>query len=135
GRRGGPGPVPAPISDGIRIATTDSPFAAFVPGSGPIGPGVVISADQLMSALHAVQGSAAGVVGSPIDAGPLPPVDISQVLTALAQQFQQSKTTRDSKVSPMDMHTIDLVGMVFEYMLKDENLPDSIKALLSYMHT
>lgn len=133
--RGGPGAVPAPISDGIRIATTDSPFAAFVPGSGPIGPGVVISADQLMSALHAVQGSAAGVVGSPIDAGPLPPVDISQVLTALAQQFQQSKTTRDSKVSPMDMHTIDLVGMVFEYMLKDENLPDSIKALLSYMHT
>lgn len=127
--------APAPMSEGIRIATQDSPFAAFVPGSGPIGPGVVITADQLMSALQTLQGSAAGVVGSPLDAGPLPPMDFTQVLTALAQQFQQSKTTRDSKVSPADMHTIDLVGMVFEYMLKDENLPDSVKALLSYMHT
>jgi hypothetical protein len=126
----------APQADqGIQIATSSNPFAAYIPGNGPIGPGVVISADQLMSALQAVQGNAAGVVGSPLDTGVLPPVDLGQVLASLAQQFQQSKTTRDSKVSPADMHTIDLVGMVFEYMLKDENLPDSIKALLSYMHT
>lgn len=125
----------APVSDGIQIATGNNPFAAYIPGSGPIGPGVVISADQLMGALQALQGNAAGVVGSPLDTGALPPVDLGQVLASLAQQFQQSKSTRDSKVSPTDMHTIDLVGMVFEYMLKDENLPDSIKALLSYMHT
>lgn len=127
--------APAAGGGGIKIATGDNPFAAFIPGSGPIGPGVVISADQLMGALQALQGSAAGVVGSPLDTGPLPAVDLGQVLASLAQQFQQSKSTRDGKVSPTDMHTIDLVGMVFEYMLKDENLPDSIKALLSYMHT
>lgn len=127
--------APASGAGGIKIATSDNPFAAYIPGGGPIGPGVVISADQLMGALQALQGSAAGVVGSPLDTGPLPPVDLGQVLASLAQQFQQSKSTRDSKVSPTDMHTIDLVGMVFEYMLKDENLPDSIKALLSYMHT
>ncbi len=131
----GDAPAGGTVGDGIRIATTENPFAAFVPGSGPIGPGFVISADQLMGALQALQGSAAGVVGSPLDTGALPPVDLGQVLSSLAQQFQQSKSTRDSKVSPADMHTIDLVGMVFEYMLKDENLPDSIKALLSYMHT
>lgn len=131
----GDAPAGGPGGEGIRIATTEHPFAAFVPGSGPIGPGFVISADQLMGALQALQGSAAGVVGSPLDTGALPPVDLGQVLSSLAQQFQQSKATRDSKVSPADMHTIDLVGMVFEYMLKDENLPDSIKALLSYMHT
>lgn len=130
----GDGAIPA-SGGGIQIATRDNPFAAYIPGNGPIGPGVVISADQLMGALQALQGSAAGVVGSPLDAGPLPAVDLGQVLGSLAQQFQQSKSTRDSKVSPTDMHTIDLVGMVFEYMLKDENLPDSIKALLSYMHT
>ncbi|MFO1388905.1 hypothetical protein [Cellvibrio sp.] len=26
-------------------------------------------------------------------------------------------------------------GMLFEYMLSDEHLPDSVKALLSYLHT
>lgn len=124
-----------PTGGGIQIATGDNPFAAYISGSGPVGPGVVISADQLMGALHTLQGSAASVVGSPLDTGTLPSVDLGQVLASLAQQFQQSKSTRDSKVSPTDMHTIDLVGMVFEYMLKDENLPDSIKALLSYMHT
>lgn len=30
---------------------------------------------------------------------------------------------------------IDLVGMIFEYMLSDDLLPDSIKSVLSYLHT
>lgn len=127
--------APAAGGEGIQIATGNNPFAAYIPGSGPLGPGMIISGDQLMTALQTLQGGAAGVVGSPLDTGPLPPVDLGQVLASLAQQFQQSKSTRDGTVSPTDMHTIDLVGMVFEYMLKDENLPDSIKALLSYMHT
>jgi hypothetical protein len=122
-------------SAGIRIATGDNPFAAFVPGTGPVGSGMVISADQLLAALQQVQGQAAGVVGSPLDVGPLPAVDLGQVLGALAQQFQQTSAAKGGKVSNNDMHTIDLVGMVFEYMLKDENVPDSVKALLSYMHT
>lgn len=127
--------APAAGGEGIQIATGNNPFAAYIPGSGPLGPGMIISGDQLMTALQTLQGGAAGVVGSPLDTGPLPPVDLGQVLASLAQQFQQSKSTRDGTVSPTDMHTIDLVGMVFEYMLKDENLPDSVKALLSYMHT
>lgn len=134
----GPAPIGVPASGagGIHIATGDNPFAAYVPGTGPMGaPGMVISADQLLAALQQVQGQAAGVVGSPLDTGPLPAVDLGQVLSALAQQFQQSAAIKGSKVSNNDMHTIDLVGMVFEYMLKDENLPDSVKALLSYMHT
>lgn len=128
-----PGAVPA--GAGIRIATGDNPFAAFVPGTGSLGSGVVITADQLLAALQQVQGQAAGVVASPLDVGPLPPVDLGQVLGALAQQFQQTAAAKGGKVSNDDMHTIDLVGLVFEYMLKDENVPDSVKALLSYMHT
>lgn len=34
-----------------------------------------------------------------------------------------------------DMNTIELVGLVFAYILNDEQLPDSVKALLSYLHT
>jgi hypothetical protein len=30
---------------------------------------------------------------------------------------------------------IEIVGLLFEYMLNDEQLPDSVKALLSYLHT
>ena len=41
----------------------------------------------------------------------------------------------DTGIENNDMHTIDLVGMLFEYMLSDDNLPDSVKALLSYLHT
>ncbi len=131
-----PQPAATAPAAGIQIATADNPFAAFVPGTSPISSGgVVISGDQLMAALQAVQNNAAGVVASPLDTGPLPPVDLGQVLAALAQQFQQGSLAKGGKVSQNDMHTIDLVGLVFEYMLKDENLPDSVKALLSYMHT
>jgi hypothetical protein len=121
---------------GIHIVTGNNPFAAFVPGSGPVGSSsVTLSPQQLLAAIQQVQTQTAGVVGSPLDTGPLPAVDLGQVLGALAQQFQQNPVAKEAKVSHNDMHTIDLVGMVFEYMLKDENLPDSIKALLSYMHT
>ena len=137
--RGSQAAAPAQAPAGIRIATADNPFAAFIPAGGSVAPGgaggLVISGEQLMAALQAVQSQAAGVVGSPLDTGPLPPVELGQVLTALAQQFQQSSAIKGGKVSQNDMHTIDLVGLVFEYMLKDENLPASVKALLSYMHT
>lgn len=39
------------------------------------------------------------------------------------------------QVATVDADLIDLVGMLFEYMLNDENLPDSVKALLSHLHT
>lgn len=41
----------------------------------------------------------------------------------------------NAAVEAGDMQTIDLVGMLFEYMLSDDHLPDSVKALLSYLHT
>ena len=38
-------------------------------------------------------------------------------------------------LSPMDADIIDLIGMLFEYMLNDPVLPDTAKALLSHLHT
>ena len=35
----------------------------------------------------------------------------------------------------LDADVIEIVGLLFEYMLNDEQLPDSVKALLSYLHT
>lgn len=39
------------------------------------------------------------------------------------------------KVASADADIIDLVGMLFDYMLQDEQLPNVVKALLSRLHT
>lgn len=62
----------------------------------------------------------------------LAPADIRAVAEALAGQLAKPDSTPANR---NEMQTIDLVGMLFEYMLNDENLPDAVKALLSYLHT
>lgn len=52
-----------------------------------------------------------------------------QELAAKADPESQHKITRD------DADTVDLVGMIFRYMLDDKNLDDSVKSLLSHLHT
>lgn len=39
------------------------------------------------------------------------------------------------RVASADADVIDLVGMIFEYMLNDENIPNAVKVLLSRLHT
>ncbi|MFT6388014.1 MAG: hypothetical protein ACJAUP_001387 [Cellvibrionaceae bacterium] len=46
-----------------------------------------------------------------------------------------AKDSPDGRVDPQDMYTIDLVGILFEYILTDDSLPDSVKTLLSHLHT
>ncbi|ARN74706.1 hypothetical protein BST96_11585 [Oceanicoccus sagamiensis] len=50
---------------------------------------------------------------------------------SLKQQAEQAVKKSDE----VDAHIIEIVGLLFEYMLNDQQLPDSIKALLSYLHT
>ena len=94
--------------------------------------GVVVSSDDLMGALNALQRG-----GAEAELGPqnsqLIPLDISEIVDRLHQQLKTDE--KDGAVEKADMQTIDLVGMLFEFMLNDENLPDSIKTLLSYLHT
>lgn len=64
------------------------------------------------------------------------PFDIARAREQLLGQLQQ---ITDSDEAPAlgtdDARTIDLVGMLFEYILNDEQIPDCVKALLSYLHT
>ena len=70
-------------------------------------------------------------------------VDHAQLLTveAVKRQLLEQVEKLNSiagevrQVATVDADLIDLVGMLFEYMLNDENLPDSVKALLSHLHT
>lgn len=50
-------------------------------------------------------------------------------LAKVSDKNKHHKMTRD------DADTVDLVGMIFRYMLDDENLHDVVKSLLSHLHT
>lgn len=123
---------------GGRRASDRVPAASAVMASGDPSGGaqVVLTGEQLLSVLQSMQGNAQGQVaaGSASQQQGLAPLDFQQFFANFGQQIKSSES-QDGKVSEADMNTIDLVGMVFEYMLKDENLPDSVKALLSYLHT
>ena len=43
--------------------------------------------------------------------------------------------SEDQEISGLDADTIDLIGMLFEFMLNDQDLCPSVKALLSHLHT
>lgn len=66
--------------------------------------------------------------------------DILQIPTNVAENSariynQLHKASPDGSIDAKNIYTIDMVGMLFEYILTDENLPDSIKTLLSHLHT
>lgn len=61
---------------------------------------------------------------------------LSRVKEALSQERAKVLDAADrDKLSPMDADLIDLIGMLFEYMLNDPVLPNIAKALLSHLHT
>lgn len=140
---------PAPIAaSGFmpRPAGASYPAASLVPANQQHSQQTgaqnlrVYSSDQLVGVLDNVQnntltvtqrafeaaGSATGVVN-------LAPQRVQEVSQQMMQKIAQEN--QNGAVEASDMQTIDLVGMLFEYMLSDEHLPDSVKALLSYLHT
>lgn len=61
---------------------------------------------------------------------------LEKLKTTLVEERQRLYGGVDRrKVATADADVIDLVGMLFEYMLQDEQLPNVAKALLSRLHT
>ncbi len=67
-----------------------------------------------------------------------------QVDTALLKQYQHNPSEDQNqlfsgverrKIPTVDLDTIELVGMLFEYVLNDAGLPNIVKALISHLHT
>jgi len=73
----------------------------------------------------------AGYANMEVDATSLDRV--RQALTLDRQQILEKIKGED--LSPVDANLIDLIGMLFEYMLNDPVLPNVAKALLSHLHT
>lgn len=69
-------------------------------------------------------------------ASQIKPLDIARARANLVEQLQQiTEAVEEPAMAGDDIRTIDLVGMLFEYILNDEQIPDCVKALLSYLHT
>lgn len=102
---------------------------------------------QLMEAIRELQGSTPATSGGvsslqllatlgnlqKTGAGHLLEANNSDAVILTGNQFQQQVKKETS--AAVDTDVIEIVGLLFEYMLNDEQLPDTIKALLSYLHT
>jgi hypothetical protein len=110
----------------------------------PVAPAVAAdSARRLVGALDAVQSQTAtkDVVDLVQPSAGVPSLEIDdafleKIKLTLSEEREQalSQIDRDN-LSPIDADLIDLIGMLFEYMLNDPVLPNLAKALLSHLHT
>ena len=92
-------------------------------GSIPLAP--VAATTDVLQALSQLQIQT--VQQAPASEGPMPIIDLR---TALATQLPVIAGGARN-VTQMDQDVIDIVSMLFEFILDDRNLPDDIKALLS----
>lgn len=128
------------------IAQGGAPAANSAPANAPVAatPNTppaqlqVYNSNQLVGVLEQMQGQAYHLSQQALadhDSGPVA-IPVQTVADVSRQMMQQIASENiNGAVEASDMQTIDLVGMLFEYMLSDDHLPDSVKALLSYLHT
>jgi hypothetical protein len=85
---------------------------------------LVVDVADLLSALTLLQGDFSSADESPVGA--------DQVKAQLLQRVSNLGVDAEkSAMRPRDEHSIDLVGMVFDYILQDQNLPPVIQVLLA----
>lgn len=112
-------------------------------GPSPTPQEAALQSRELLSAISVVQSQRTpqAVSTAVAEAIQFPTVEVDsafveRVKDALSREREQILSTIDrDKLSPMDADLIDLIGMLFEYMLNDPVLPNVAKALLSHLHT
>ncbi|MGV6807137.1 MAG: DUF1631 family protein [bacterium] len=105
-------------------------------GGRASGERVGYTGEQLLDATRNLQSIAASSIDDTVPLTDVRPVDIVLAKQQLLQTLQAASGAAETPVlSADDMRTIDLVGMLFQYMLDDEQLPDRVKAVLSHLHT
>lgn len=99
---------------------------------GPTTATTTYSANELLEALNRLQRESAHELAQrlrqpqPVDALK---ADLQRHLEAGSAQ------PKNTRLTDQEADVIDLVGMVFDFILDDENLPDSCKTTLSHLHT
>ncbi|MEH6910676.1 MAG: DUF1631 domain-containing protein [Oceanicoccus sp.] len=114
-----------------RTQTAGGVSFSGVPIDGAGGVDTFSSGDYAL-ALSAIQQSKAFLSSAMLNQ-PLPAEAVEEKL--FGQLAKQGDDNARHKMTKSDAETVDLVGMIFRYMLEDPNLHDSVKALLSHLHT
>ena len=98
----------------------------------PSGATRTYSANELLDALNRLQAESANDIKQRLHQ----PQKVESLKASLQQQLDtHSIEPGKQKVSDQEADVIDLVGMLFDFILDDDNLPDSCKTTLSHLHT
>ncbi|AYC34310.1 DUF1631 domain-containing protein [Pseudomonas cavernae] len=112
----------APLLGGTRS------IASF----GPRGATRTYSANELLEALNRLQEKSAHELAQRLQH----PQPVEELKADLQAQLEtHSSLPGQQKLSDQEADVIDLVGMLFDFILDDENLPDICKTALSHLHT
>ncbi|HEY9132560.1 MAG TPA: DUF1631 domain-containing protein [Dyella sp.] len=100
------------------------------------GPLQVPTANELLGALSVLQSQAAsGIAMASTSTAALSSVELAhevqQLKDQLLVQLGSLRGEKPGHVATMDEDTIDLVGMLFEFILEDRNLPTEMQAMLA----
>ena len=127
------GPIGGPVG-----GSGSGPVGGSYDGAGDVGAG---GGSALVGQIHKLQskiqaGTAAISSSEFIENIEIDENLIDRLQDTLAQEREKIFGGIDRRKIPVaDTNVIELVGMLFEYMLKEENLPNVVKALLSRLHT
>jgi len=114
--------IDAPLLGGTRS------IASFTPR----GATSTYSAAALLDALNRMQQQSANDLAQRLHR----PQQVEGLKADLQQQLEtHSELPGQQKVSDQEADVIDLVGMLFDFILDDDNLPDTCKTTLSHLHT
>ena len=127
---------------GSRNLQNSAASRARASAAGGIGNSVVAQLSSLIKAIGKIQvgsvlsyGSTSSGEGtaSPVASDPRFVEKTKQVLSG--ERTQIFEQLGQQQLAPVDADLIDIVGMMFEYMLNDPLLPNVAKALISRLHT
>lgn len=99
---------------------------------GPSTATTTYSANELLEALNRLQRESAHELAQRLRQ----PQPVDALKADLQRQLEAgSAQPNNTRLTDQEADVIDLVGMVFDFILDDENLPDSCKTTLSHLHT
>ncbi|WP_249671638.1 DUF1631 domain-containing protein [Pseudomonas abieticivorans] len=139
-------------SDHTRERPRSTPASPAHAVSPPLDDGVAEVFSALQDLLHQMRGSVAPRLESSVPVQPISTSDLMRLLSHLQQYVPNSQAAQDDYdlrhqleqlltrvsvksgksrvVGVVDEDVINLIAMLFEFILDDRNLPDSLKALI-----
>lgn len=113
------------LISGYRV---NAGLAPSVP-SAPLANLPVVDTAELLGALSLMQQAAMAYRPAESSAERLGPVELREQLTQTLSLREQGKANR--LLGQADQDTLDVIAMLFEFMLDDPTLPDAMKALIA----